>query len=57
MKGDKAKKNQSAVAYDITTMVYKQDASGAQQKYYDDMIRYRAKLRTYNLAMQSDTRY
>ena len=47
----------SAVAYDITTMVYKQDMDGAVQKHYDDMVRYRAKLRTYELAIQSDTRY
>ena len=55
-KGIKSKKNASAVAYDITTMVYKQDLSGARQKYFDDMIRYRAKVRTHNLAAVSDTR-
>ena len=55
-KGIKSKKNESAVAYDITTMAYKQDITGARQKYFDDMVRYRAKVRTHNLASVSDTR-
>merc|ERR1712065_58707 len=55
-KGIKSKKNESAVAYDITTMVYKQDITGARQKYFDDMVKYRAKVRTHNLAAISDTR-
>merc|ERR1711918_230007 len=54
--GLKAEKNQSAVAYDITTMVYHQDVAGARQKYFDDMVRYRAKTRTYKLSSVSDTR-
>lgn len=54
--GLKSKKNLSAVAYDITTMVYKQDITGARQKYFDDMVRYRAKMRTHSLASVSDTR-
>jgi hypothetical protein len=54
--GLKAKKNQSAVAYDITSMVYKQDINGARQKHYDEQVRYRAKMRMHNLAVQADTR-
>jgi hypothetical protein len=54
--GLKAKKNQSAVAYDITSMVYKQDESGAMQKHLDELVRYRARMRMHNLAVQADTR-
>jgi hypothetical protein len=54
--GLKAKKNQSAVAYDITSMVYKQDVQGAMQKHLDEMVRYRARLRMHNLAVLADTR-
>lgn len=35
--GAKAKKNQSNVAYDITTLQYNQNTDGEQQKYFDDM--------------------
>ena len=47
--GIKAKKNKSAVAYDITTTQYNQDTEGVEQKYVDDMIRYRAKVRTHQV--------
>jgi hypothetical protein len=54
--GIKAKKNKSAVAYDITTTQYNQDVEGVEQKYVDDMIRYRAKVRTHLLSKAADTR-
>lgn len=54
--GLKAKKNKSNVAYDITTTQYNQDVQGVKQKYADDMVRYRAKVRTYTLSKQADTR-
>ena len=34
------RKNVSAVAYDITSLAYKQDVSGVGQKYVDDMGEY-----------------
>ncbi|RYG68019.1 hypothetical protein EON64_06110 [archaeon] len=40
--GSKAKKNTSNVAYDILTLQYAQNKDGEQQKYVDDMVRYRA---------------
>jgi hypothetical protein len=49
--GIKAKKNKSAVAYDITTTQYNQDTEGVEQKYVDDMIRYRAKVRTHQVSL------
>jgi hypothetical protein len=54
--GIKSQKNKSAVAYDITTTQYNQDVDGIQQKYIDDMIRYRAKVRTHQLSVAADTR-
>lgn len=54
--GIKAKKNKSAVAYDITTTQYNQTEEGVEQKYVDDMIRYRAKVRTHNLSVAADSR-
>lgn len=54
--GIKSKKNKSAVAYDITTTQYHQSTNGVQQKYDDDMVRYRAKVRTHVLSKQADTR-
>lgn len=54
--GSKSRKNVSAVAYDITSLSYKQNIAGVGQKYVDDMVRYRASLRTHKLAIQSDTR-
>lgn len=55
--GSKAKKNQSNVAYDIMTLQYSQDSDGQQQKYQDDMVRYRAAQRTNMLVVKGDTRY
>lgn len=54
--GMKAKKNTSAVAYDITTLEYNQNTDGEMQKYQDDMVRYRAELRTNNIVAKGDTR-
>ena len=54
--GIKAMKNRSAVAYDITTTQYNQSAEGMEQKYVDDMIRYRAKVRTHYLTKSADSR-
>ena len=50
------KKNRSAVAYDITTTQYNQDMDGVQQKYVDDMVRYRAKVRTLELSRLAGSR-
>jgi hypothetical protein len=36
-KGTAAKKNSSAVAYDILNLDYHQSVQGEQQKYVDDM--------------------
>jgi hypothetical protein len=54
--GSKAKKNQSNVAYDILTLQYNQDEVGLQQKYADDMVRYRAAFRSNQLVQKGDTR-
>lgn len=54
--GTKAQKNVSNVAYDILTLQYNQDDIGAQQKYMDDMVRYRAALRSNSLVAKGDTR-
>ena len=54
--GVKAKKNKSAVSYDITTTEYNQDVDGLEQKHKDDMVRYRAARRTHHLSIASDTR-
>jgi hypothetical protein len=54
--GIKAKKNQSKVAYDITTLIYNNNVSGEDQKYVDDMVRYRAQARTRNLVILGDSR-
>lgn len=42
--GSKAKKNQSAVAYDIMTLQYSQDVDGQHQKYQDDMGKFASEL-------------
>lgn len=55
--GRKAQKNQSLVAYDILTLQYAENLDGEQQKYYDDVIRYRAACRSNKLVEQGDTRY
>eukprot|EP01038_Epipyxis_sp_PR26KG_P016409 gene16409-22374_t len=54
--GKHGMKNQSIVAYDITNLQYHQDVAGEQQKYLDDMVRYRAALRTNQLIVKGDTR-
>lgn len=51
-----AKKNLSNVAYDITNLQYKQDTAGEGQKYFDDMVRYRAQQRTRALVVLGDSR-
>jgi hypothetical protein len=51
-----AKKNQSNVAYDITNLQYKQDTTGEAQRYYDNMVRYRAQARTRALVVLGDSR-
>lgn len=54
--GSHAKKNQSMVAYDITNLQYFQNVSGEDQKYVDDMVRFRAQARTRNLVILGDSR-
>jgi hypothetical protein len=54
--GVMAKKNVSNVAYDITNLQYNQDIYGEEQKYVDDMVRYRAAARSRNLSILADTR-
>eukprot|EP01033_Poteriospumella_lacustris_P007789 gene7788-5602_t len=54
--GSKAKKNTSNVAYDILTLQYNQDEVGLNQKYADDMVRYRAAVRSNQLVINGDTR-
>lgn len=55
--GIKAKKNQSNVAYDLVTLRYNESADGDEQKYQDDMVRYRAKLRAKALVEHGDGRF
>ena len=54
--GTKSGKNQSSAAYDITNLQYHDNDDGKQQKYVDDMVRYRAQLRTRDLVVQGDSR-
>mmetsp|Transcript_12718 Transcript_12718/g.12362 ORF Transcript_12718/g.12362 Transcript_12718/m.12362 type:complete len:256 (+) Transcript_12718:62-829(+) len=54
--GTACKKNASNVAYDILSLQYNQDTGGEKQKYEDDMVRYRAQLRSRNLTIKGDTR-
>lgn len=54
--GAKAQKNQSKVAYDITTLNYNASGAGEDQKYVDDMVRVRAQARTRNLVILGDSR-
>ncbi len=54
--GSKSKKNTSNVAYNVVTMQYEQSIHGEQQKYVDDMVRYRAQQRTLQLVEQGDSR-
>ena len=54
--GSKARKNRSTVAYDILTLQYNQDEVGIQQKYDDDMVRYRAAMRSNALVIKGDSR-
>eukprot|EP00981_Chlorochromonas_danica_P000414 scaffold96_cov167-Ochromonas_danica.AAC.21 len=54
--GLKAKKNQSNTAYDILTLQYAQSQDGEHQRFHDDMVRYRAGLRSNALVTKGDTR-
>lgn len=54
--GSKAKKNSSNVAFDILTLQYAQNKDGEHQKHHDDMVRYRAALRSNQLVVKGDTR-
>lgn len=51
-----SKKNQSLVAYDITSLQYSQSVAGEEAKYEDDMVRYRGQLRTHHLVTKGDSR-
>ena len=57
LEGQKAKKNQSNVAYNVVTMQYEQSIHGEQQKYLDDMVRFRAQERTVKLVEQVRIQY
>ena len=50
------RKNNSNVAYDITNLQYKQDTSGEAQQYHDNMVRYRAQMRTRALVVLGGSR-
>lgn len=52
----KAQSNKTSVAYDIQSLQYLQNTEGEQQKYVDDMVRYRAELRSNQLIVKGDSR-
>jgi hypothetical protein len=54
--GNKAQKNQSLVAYDILTLQYANNTDGEQQKYCDDVVRFKAAMRSASLVEKGDTR-
>lgn len=54
--GQKAKKNESGAAYDITNLQYHDTENGKVQQYSDDMVRYRAQIRARELVVKGDTR-
>jgi len=54
--GSRSKKNSSNVSYDLLSLQYHQDIHGEQQQYVDDMVRYRAQVRTKALVETGDTR-
>lgn len=54
--GQKAKKNESGAAYDITNLQYHDTEAGKVQQYSDDMVRYRAQIRARELVVKGDTR-
>eukprot|EP00619_Florenciella_sp_RCC1007_P015042 CAMPEP_0205907354 /NCGR_PEP_ID=MMETSP1325-20131115/2496_1 /ASSEMBLY_ACC=CAM_ASM_000708 /TAXON_ID=236786 /ORGANISM="Florenciella sp., Strain RCC1007" /LENGTH=217 /DNA_ID=CAMNT_0053273445 /DNA_START=75 /DNA_END=728 /DNA_ORIENTATION=- len=54
--GSKSKKNASCVPYDTITLKYDDTLDGERLRYDDDMVRYRAALRSQNLMVCGDTR-
>jgi hypothetical protein len=50
------KRNTSNVAYDIVNLHYQQSTAGEEQKYQDDVVRFRAQVRSTNLVVAGDTR-
>merc|ERR1711879_305927 len=54
--GLKAKKNSSGVPYNTISLKYDEGSEGDQLRHEDDMVRYRAALRSQNLLVCGDTR-
>jgi hypothetical protein len=54
--GIKARKNQSNAAYNVVNLQYHDDIHGEQQKYHDEMVKFRAQLRTKALVEHGDSR-
>lgn len=54
--GHKARKNSSCVPYDTVTLKYDEGKGGEELRYQDDLVRYRAALRSQNLMVCGDTR-
>ena len=51
-----ARKNSSCVPYDTVTLKYDEGKGGEELRYQDDLVRYRAALRSQNLMVCGDTR-
>ena len=54
--GVKSMKNKSCVPYDPLTLQYDDSHAGEKLRHDDDMVRYRASVRSDNLVKQGDTR-
>lgn len=54
--GMACKRNTSNVHYDILNLQYSQNTGGEEQKYADDMVRFRSQVRSTNLVISGDTR-
>lgn len=54
--GMRDRKNKSSCPYDMLTLQYRDTLEGEQCRLGDEMVKYRAKLRTHNMVMQGDTR-
>lgn len=54
--GGLSHKNQSSAAYDVVNLQYHDDVHGKEQKYLDDMVKFRAQRRTKALVEHGDSR-
>ena len=54
--GMAAKRNTSNVHYDILNLQYSQNTGGEEQKYSDDLVRFRSQVRSTNLVISGGTR-